>query len=140
MQNRVIRDIFKKERGERHTSPKTHAPEIVGTSGSFILGLHVVPSWIFIHQIDNLSVHALWGILTPVVVKVVPVGEVLMVDDVGDTEEQAMGLRRWVHPVLPTAPQCSRHCHVFYLVEGRGGLGEMLQLFIGSDINNANRY
>lgn len=70
----------------------------------------------------------------------VPVGEVLMVDDVGDTEEQAMGLRRWVHPVLPTAPQCSRHCHVFYLVEGRGGLGEMLQLFIGSDINNANRY
>lgn len=63
-----------------------------------------------------------------------------MMNDVGDAGEQALGLCRWIHPVLTTTPQSGWHCHVFYPVEGWGGLGGNTPVIHSSDPNNAIRW
>lgn len=86
MWNRVIGAIFKEEQsGSPHTKPVP--PGTWEQVGSSIPGQHVDRSWILLHQSDHLLVHALRGILTPVVVEVVPVGEVLVTNEVGDAWE-----------------------------------------------------
>lgn len=60
-------------------------PQAHGNRWLLLLG--TAHSWILLHQSDHLPVHALRGIPTPVVVKMVPVGEVLMTNEVGDAGE-----------------------------------------------------
>lgn len=91
-------------------------------------------SWILLHQGHHPPVHALRGVQAPVVVKVVPVREVLMVHDVAEAGQQTLGLHRGSDPVLPPAPQGHRHLHGLDLVRGRCQLakGKALLLSGGS--------
>lgn len=76
-------------------------------------------SWILLHHGHHPLVHALGGVQAPVVVEVVPVGEVLVVHDAAEAGQQALGLPKGGHPVVPPAPHGHRHRHVLDMVKGR---------------------